>query len=68
MTTFPAVSPVLSQRAAIIVLVLAVVTVMLCRFIPPASTGDETGVVMDLPDEIGGLEGSGPPAGEPGGA
>jgi hypothetical protein len=60
MTTLPVSSPILSRRASITVLVLAVVTVAICWLIPPASTGDETGVSLDLPDQIAGLEGSEP--------
>ena len=55
MTTLPAASPVLSKRTSIIVLVLAFFTVGLCWIIPPANTGDEVGVKMDLPDDLGGL-------------
>jgi hypothetical protein len=53
-------SPVLSKRASIIVLVLAVVTIAVCWLIPPASADDEMGLVMDLPDNIAGLVGSAP--------
>jgi hypothetical protein len=60
MTSLPVNSPVMSRRAGLVVLALAVATVAICWLIPPASTGDETGVVMNLPDEIGGLEGSDP--------
>lgn len=60
MTGLPVASPVLTRRASVIVLALAVATVVTCWLIPPASTGDETGVVMNLPDEIGGLVGSDP--------
>jgi hypothetical protein len=60
MTTTTGVSPVLSKRASIVVLVLAVVTISVCWLIPPASVGDETGVTMALPDNISGLVGSAP--------
>lgn len=55
MTTLPATSPVLSQRSSIIVLVLAVLVIATCWLIPPADTGNEVGVNMDLPDTIAGL-------------
>jgi hypothetical protein len=57
MTTLPAASPVLSKTASIAVLVLAAVTIVTCWLIPPANAGDEVGVNMNLPFEIGGLEG-----------
>jgi hypothetical protein len=57
MTSPPATAPILSQRAGLVVLGLAFVTVAICWLIPPANTGDEVGVNMDLPTEIGGLEG-----------
>ena len=57
MTTLPSASPVLAQRASLVVIVLAVLTVAICWLIPPASTGDETGVSMDLLPDIEGLEG-----------
>ena len=55
MTTMPATSPVLSKRASLIVFALAAITILACWLIPPANTGDEVGVNMDLPDFIGGL-------------
>lgn len=57
MTTLPANSPILSQRTSWIVIILAVITVMACWLVPAANVGDETGVVMNLPDEIAGLQG-----------
>jgi hypothetical protein len=59
MTTTPATrtAPEIPARVGVIVLGLVIVTVVVCWLIPPASTGDETGVVMDLPDTIGSLEG-----------
>jgi hypothetical protein len=57
MTTLPATSPILSRRNSWIVLALAIVTVVVCWLVPAANVGDETGVVMDLPDDIGNLEG-----------
>ena len=56
-TTGPALSPVLSRRTSWIVIALAIVTVAACWLMPKANEGDETGVVMNLPDEIAGLEG-----------
>lgn len=50
-------SPEISPRKSVIVLVLAVLVVALCWLIPPASVGDETGVVMQLPDHVGLLAG-----------
>lgn len=57
MTTLPATSPILSRRTSWIVIALAIVTVAICWLVPAANVGDETGVVMNLPDEIAGLEG-----------
>jgi hypothetical protein len=50
-------SPEISPRKSLIVLVLAVLVVALCWLTPPASVGDETGVVMQLPDHVGLLAG-----------
>jgi hypothetical protein len=57
MTTLPFGSPTLPRRTSWIVLALAVVTVVVCWLIPAANVGDETGVVMNLPEDIGDLEG-----------
>ena len=57
MTTLPDTPPVISQRASVTVLVLAIVTVVGCWLIPAANVGDETGVTMALPDHVGTLEG-----------
>jgi hypothetical protein len=57
MTTMPAPTPVISQRTSLVVLALALLTVVGCWKIPPANAGNETGVLMDLPDDIGSLEG-----------
>ena len=40
-----------------IVIALAILTVAACWLVPKANEGDETGVSMNLPDEIAGLEG-----------
>jgi hypothetical protein len=56
-TTLPATSPSLSRRTSWIVIVLAILTVATCWLIPKANEGNDTGVVMQLPDEIAGLEG-----------
>jgi hypothetical protein len=50
-------SPEINPRKSIIVLVLAIATVVGCWLIPPANVGDETGVVMNLPDHVGYLQG-----------
>jgi len=57
MTTSPASPPLLSRRASFIVLALAAITVAACWLVPPANAGGEVGVDMDLPSNIGGLEG-----------
>jgi hypothetical protein len=57
MTTLPTSSPVLSSRAGLIALGLTALTVVTCWLIPPANAGGEVGVNMDLPVDIGGLEG-----------
>lgn len=57
MTTLSASSPVLSRRNSYIVVALAIVTIAACWLVPAANVGDETGVVMNLPDDIGHLEG-----------
>ena len=57
MTTRTASTPVLSQRTSLIVVVLTALTVAACWLIPPANSGGEVGVSMDLPPDIDGLEG-----------
>jgi hypothetical protein len=57
MTALPASPPLLSQRASLVVLALAALTVAACWLIPPANAGGEVGVNMDLPSDIAGLEG-----------
>jgi len=52
-----ALSPEIDSRASLVVFALAVLTVGACWLIPPATAGDDTGVVMDLPDEVGPLIG-----------
>jgi hypothetical protein len=47
----------LSRRTSWIVIVLAILTVAACWLVPKANEGDQTGVSMNLPDEIAGLEG-----------
>jgi hypothetical protein len=50
-------APEIDPRKSVIVLVLAVITVVICWMIPSASEGDDTGVVMNLPDHVGLLAG-----------
>jgi hypothetical protein len=57
MTTLPASSPVLSRRTSLAVIALAALTVAACWLIPPAKSGGEVGVNMDLPVDLDGLEG-----------
>ena len=42
-------------RKSLVVLALALVTLAVCRFMPAADAGDDTGVVMDLPYHLGPL-------------
>jgi hypothetical protein len=52
-----AASPEIDPRKSLLVLALAVATVVICWMIPPATEGDDTGVVMNLPDHVGLLTG-----------
>ena len=49
--------PEIDPRKSLLVLALAVITVGICWMIPPAIEGDDTGVVMNLPDHVGLLAG-----------
>ena len=46
---------VINPRKGFIVLGLALFTIASCWFVPPEQAGNETGVVMDLPNRIGPL-------------
>jgi hypothetical protein len=50
-TSLTAIDP----RKGFIVLGLALLTLAACWFVPPEQAGNETGVVMDLPDRVGPL-------------
>lgn len=47
----------IDSRKSVAVLALAVLTVAACWLIPPAKVGDDTGVVMELPYQVGPLYG-----------
>ncbi|MCE0497603.1 MAG: EpsI family protein [Methylacidiphilales bacterium] len=51
-TSLTAINP----RKGLIVLGLALCTITACWFIPPEQPGNETGVVMNLPDRVGPLK------------